>query len=249
LYARWISAGARLRYNAGTGASGTAPSSSGTYYTPFSTAGIVGNTGTFSRTNLTPGLGISIANGSGSIGITALAGTISGTTLASNVVTSSLTGVGTITSGTWSGTTISVANGGTGTISLTGVLKGNGTSPLTAATEGTDYSFVREVNDETLVTSAQYTTSTGVLSLTTSVVSAVFTLTRTPNAQSKIKVYINGVRISKDAFRYNTNDVAGTGAGAGIASATPTIYIGYIAVNNGSYKLSTGDRVQIDYYW
>ena len=51
LYARWISAGSRLRYNAGTGGSGTAPSSSGTYYTPFSTANIVGNTGSF--TNIT----------------------------------------------------------------------------------------------------------------------------------------------------------------------------------------------------
>jgi hypothetical protein len=110
---------------------------------------------------------------------------------------------------------------------------------------------VREVNDETTVTSAQYNTSVGISSLTTSVVSAVFTLTRTPNAQSKIKVYINGVRISKDAFRYNTNAVAGTSgvSGAGELSTTPTIYIGYIAVNNGSYKLSTGDRVQIDYYW
>jgi len=45
------------------------------------------------------------------------AGTLSGTTLASNVVTSSLTGLGTITSGTWSGTTIAIANGGTGATS------------------------------------------------------------------------------------------------------------------------------------
>ena len=42
------------------------------------------------------------------------AGTLTGTTLASNVVNSSLTGVGTITSGTWSGNTIAVARGGTG---------------------------------------------------------------------------------------------------------------------------------------
>jgi uncharacterized repeat protein (TIGR02543 family) len=51
LYARWISAGSRLRYFAGTGGSGTAPSSSGTYYTPFSTADIVGNTGSFTNSN------------------------------------------------------------------------------------------------------------------------------------------------------------------------------------------------------
>ena len=51
LYARWISAGSRLRYNAGAGGIGTAPSSSGTYYTPFSTADIVGNTGSFTNIN------------------------------------------------------------------------------------------------------------------------------------------------------------------------------------------------------
>jgi uncharacterized repeat protein (TIGR02543 family) len=53
LYARWVAAGSRLRYNAGTGSgTGTAPSSSGTYYTPFSTANIVGNTGSFSNGSL-----------------------------------------------------------------------------------------------------------------------------------------------------------------------------------------------------
>jgi uncharacterized repeat protein (TIGR02543 family) len=65
LYAQWISAGARLRYNAGTGGSGTAPSSSGTYYTPFSTADIVGNTGSFSNGSLVFGGWNTAADGSG----------------------------------------------------------------------------------------------------------------------------------------------------------------------------------------
>jgi hypothetical protein len=45
-----------------------------------------------------------------------IAGTsvLSGTTLGSGVTGSSLTSVGTITSGTWTGTTIAIANGGTG---------------------------------------------------------------------------------------------------------------------------------------
>jgi hypothetical protein len=206
----------------------------------------IGNGSGFTRTTLSAGSGISIANGAGTITLTALSGTISGTALASNVVTSSLTGVGTITSGTWSGTTISVANGGTGTISLTGVLKGNGTSAFTAATEGTDYSYVREYNDEATVTASQYTTSNGVTLIAgTDVVSAVFTLTYTPNAKSLVKVYINGVRISKNAYRYNTtSDVPGTSSGG-----TPTRFIAYIPDKNGNYKLSTGDRIQIDYYW
>lgn len=47
--------------------------------------------------------------------VIAPAGTLTGTTLASNVVTSSLTTVGTIGTGTWQGTTIAVGFGGTGT--------------------------------------------------------------------------------------------------------------------------------------
>ncbi len=50
----------------------------------------------------------------GSASIIADAGTLSGTSLKSTVTGSSLTGVATITSGTWNGSTIGVAYGGTG---------------------------------------------------------------------------------------------------------------------------------------
>lgn len=54
--------------------------------------------------------------------VIAPAGTLTGTTLAANVVTSSLTTVGTITSGTWNGTTIAIANGGTGQTTQTAAM-------------------------------------------------------------------------------------------------------------------------------
>ena len=56
----------------------------------------------------------------GTASIIADAGTLSGTTLKSTVTGSSLTSVGTITSGVWSATTIDVAHGGTGVTSSTG---------------------------------------------------------------------------------------------------------------------------------
>jgi hypothetical protein len=64
---------------------------------------------------------------------------LSGSTLGSGVTASSLTSVGTITSGTWQGTTLAVGYGGTGATTLTGLVKGNGTSAFTAAVDGTDY--------------------------------------------------------------------------------------------------------------
>jgi hypothetical protein len=51
--------------------------------------------------------------------VIAPAGTLTGTTLASNVVTSSLTSVGTIVSGVWNGTAITLAGGGTNNSGLT----------------------------------------------------------------------------------------------------------------------------------
>ena len=64
------------------------------------------------------------------------ANVLSSTVLGSTVVTSSLTSVGTITSGTWNGTTIAVANGGTGVTSSTGtgsVVLSNSPSLVTPA--------------------------------------------------------------------------------------------------------------------
>lgn len=51
----------------------------------------------------------------------------------------SITTLGTIGTGTWNGSTVGVAYGGTGATTLTGILKGNGTSAFTAAVDGTDY--------------------------------------------------------------------------------------------------------------
>lgn len=64
---------------------------------------------------------------------------LSSSSLGSGVTSSSLTSVGTISSGTWQGNTVAVAYGGTGATTLTGLVKGNGTSAFSAAVAGTDY--------------------------------------------------------------------------------------------------------------
>lgn len=77
--------------------------------------------------------------------VIAPAGTLSGTTLASNVVTSSLTSVGTIGTGTWQGTAITVGFGGTGvgTLAANGVLYGNGTSAVQVTAAGSANQVLR----------------------------------------------------------------------------------------------------------
>lgn len=76
----------------------------------------------------------------------------------------SITTLGTITSGTWNGTTVGVANGGTGATTFTSgaILKGAGTSAITTATAGTDYSAGTSALGTGIVKS---TTGTGALTI------------------------------------------------------------------------------------
>lgn len=112
----------------------------------------IGNGTGYTLATLTAGSNITITEGSGSITIAAAAGAptagdgidvsgsevsvdlkangglvIESTELAVDLGASAITG------------TLAVGDGGTGAATLTGILKGNGTSAFTAATEGTDY--------------------------------------------------------------------------------------------------------------
>jgi hypothetical protein len=124
--------------------------------------------------------------------------------------------VGNISSGTWNGATVAVGRGGTGATSMVGLVKGNGTAAYSAAILNTDYSLVRFVSDEYVIVSAGQT---------------AFTLTQIPNINSTMRIYINGVRISKTA----------------ISSSGTTAT--YNPANNGAASLIVNDRVQIDYYY
>ena len=110
---------------------------------------------------------------------------------------------------------VAVANGGTGVGTITGIVKGNGTSAVTAAVNGTDFSLVREVADEFSATASQTS----------------FTLTQTKSVNSKVKMFINGVRISNTAYT--------------LVGTTLT----YVPANNASYILTLADRIQFDYYY
>jgi hypothetical protein len=104
----------------------------------------------------------------------------------------------------------------------TGVVTYPNTAPstngqlLTANTDGsTSWTGIRDLTDEFTATAAQTT----------------FTLSQAPSANSKVKMYINGIRISNSAY-----SVVGT-------------TLTYNPTNNGSYALSESDRIQMDYFY
>jgi hypothetical protein len=146
---------------------------------------------------------------------TAAAGALTGTSLNSTVVGSSLTSIGTLTDLTVTGT------------AETGFVKITGGSPavgnvLTSDADGlASWSAaaisVTEVDDEFTATTSQ----------------TAFTLSQVPSANSKVKMYVNGIRISKTAYAYTPSGTSLT----------------YVPANNGGYALTAGDRIQFDYFY
>lgn len=68
-----------------------------------------------------------------------------------------------------------------------------------------------------------------------------FTLTQTPHASTKLKMYVNGILISQNAYSYKTTSAFSTNATA------PTPFLAYVTANNGSYTIALGDRIQFVY--
>jgi len=58
-----------------------------------------------------------------------------------------------------------------------------------------------------------------------------FNLTKTPGSRSKVKMYINGVRISNTAYSLSGSTIT------------------YTPASNGSYNIQVGDRIQFDYFY
>ena len=96
---------------------------------------------------------------------------------------------------------------------------GNGSSGQTLTTDGSgtvSWSYpVTDAADEFTATASQTS----------------FTLSHAPSARSKVKMYVNGIRISNTAYT--------------ISGTTLT----YNATNNGSYSLTASDRIQFDYFY
>jgi len=99
----------------------------------------VGTAATYGSASAVP---VFITNASGQVSsVTNTSIAIAGSQITSGTIGSSLisgsytgiTGVGTLTAGTWNASTIAVANGGTGATTLTGYLLGNGTGAVTAS--------------------------------------------------------------------------------------------------------------------
>jgi hypothetical protein len=68
-----------------------------------------------------------------------------------------------------------------------------------------------------------------------------FTLSQTPHASAKLKMFVNGILISQNAYSYKTSSAFSANA------TVPTPFLAYVTANNGSYVIALGDRIQFVY--
>jgi hypothetical protein len=167
-----------------------------------SSVGTIAGSSTANGASITSGvLNLAPADGTNAGVVTTSTQTFAGNKTFSNNVLFS----GTLTAGA---VTYPSTHGTNGQILTT---TGSGTLTWTTVSSG----LVREVANEFTATIGQ----------------TAFTLTQTPSVNSRVKMYINGVRISNTAYS--------------ISGTTVT----YRPANNGNNSLSSGDRIQFDYYY
>lgn len=214
------------------------------------------NTGSFGSSTAIPSFtvnGKGLLTAASTSAVVAPAGTVTGTVLASNVVTSSLTTVGTIATGTWSGTTIAIGKGGTG--QTTAAAAFNALSPMTTGGDliygGASGAATRLANGSAgqilasqgttlapqwITSSAgfapNFQTSTAVSTNSSNISSATFAtfsnspaLAFTPTATGTYKVYCGAtIQVNTAATGAEFQIVKTSGTGILLAASTATVY-------------------------
>jgi hypothetical protein len=124
--------------------------------------------------------------------------------------------------------TVGVSQGGTGASTLTtgALLIGNGTGALTSLAPSMA-GYVLKVVGSTWTVSAPDTDESDQFLATTN--QLTFTLTQTPVSNSKIQMFINGIRIDKNAYSVSGRIVT------------------YTPASNSAFELAADDRIQFDY--
>jgi hypothetical protein len=149
---------------------------------------------------------------------------------------SSITTVGTINSGTWNGNTIPVGYGGTGVTSITGLIKGGGITPFTAATAGIDYQAPLTASSGISISGAGMISASGITSLQ---LASDANILPSQIFNSKVTIGTTEVSLGNSALTLGGLNTVTSSSFVGTLSGTASNVSGTVAVANGGTGLTT----------
>jgi hypothetical protein len=203
------------------------------------TGALTGNASTATKLAATKNINGIAFDGSADITVAADAGTLTGTTLKSTVVTSSLSSVATITSGVWNGSTIAVAYGGTGST----------TKNFVDLTTDQTVAGAKTLSSDLTVNGIKIGKGAGNSGANTVLGSGALLANSTgggliaigPNALAKNTTANNNIAIGYDAQKENTTGLDNLGVGV-LALKTNISGGRNVALGNYSLQNSTGEN-------
>jgi len=196
-------------------------------------------------------------NGTANITVTAAASTLTGTSLPAAVVTSSLTSVGTITSGTWSGsfgavsganlTSLTAANISAGT--ATGLNITGNAATATLATGATNTAITNDTTTAATMFPTWVTANSGSLpqkvtstKLTFNPSTGVFSSTGFSSSTSTVTGLTASVAVFTDASKNLTSNAI-TGTGSVVMSTSPTITTPTLSIPTVTNPINTSQTL------
>ena len=147
---------------------------------------------------------------------------------------SNITTVGTISSGTWNGNTIPVGYGGTGVTSITGLIKGGGTTPFTAATAGIDYQAPLTASSGIAISGGMISAS-GITSLQ---LASNANILPSQISNSKVTIGTTEVSLGNSTLILDGLNTVTSSSFVGTLSGTASNVSGTVAVANGGTGLT-----------
>jgi hypothetical protein len=222
-------------------ATGTSAAFNGTGNVSFAVtlATVNANVGSFGSASVVPVITVNAKGLITAISTANLASMATQSSASINITGGSMTNVTHGAGNSWTGNVIAVAYGGTGVSTISGLVKGNGTSAMTAAVAGTDY-------QSPLVSGTNIKTLNGASVLGSGNIALLGRLTLSTTTSTSFTAAVDTHYVCTAGSAVTVTLPITPAEGATVGLTFPTTVTGHVVARNGQTIMSLAENLTID---